>query len=241
MLENFILRKAKKIEEKRKSAQEKASNDYREQYEIAKERSKKIKDVLYKSLDEIESKMVIHPLYAKEGDRVILNRYNLKFSNCMNGWDGGPGCFLFSCGDEDRNRVIFALITRVYVDRSYSLEMIDRFVDRSDLNVLEKLNCSQIESMFKKYIYDVNPDASETLGMYIGAKFVPEAAFKPSWGLSITSFLPIGCDEAKVTQEIWEEEVRIKAQLDILNEDKKRLEKRLCEIDEMYKGIRTIR
>lgn len=241
MLENFILRKAKKIEEKRKSAQEKIVKENRERYEIEKERSNKLKNILYKKLDDVESKMVPSSLYARKGDRVILNKYEMKFSSCMNSWDGGPRCFLFSCGDEDRNRVIFALITRVYVDRSYSLEMIDRFVENSDTAALEKLSNTQAEYMFAKYISKVNPDAAETLGMYFAAKFAPEAVFKPSWSLNLSSFLPLSCDEAKVTQEIWEEEVRIKSQLAILREDQRKLEERQREIDEMYKGIRIIR
>lgn len=240
MFKQMLLAYAKKIQAKEDAKlakiQEEDSKRREDYYKVKAD----ARIILRDEIDRVAKTLNPDPNYAKEGDRAILNIYQLKFKGEMNGWDGGPNCLIGSQRDPIESP-IFVKIDKISVDKSYATEMVDRFLDDVHRINLLKMDKGTLISNFKNYASrSIGHGDPKNLGLYFSATFDTYNSFKPVWSLSLSSFLPESAPEAKLTEEIWKEEIEIKTALKKINERKTSLELRLREIGESYRGIKII-
>jgi hypothetical protein len=243
MFENFFIKRAEKIQAKRKAEQDKQHEAWKKQSDEMFALNQKAKDILYAEIDKVAEKMKPHSQFVKEGDRAILNIYKMIFSDEMDGWDGGAGVLKNHWNRVDEKDVpIFVTIKNISVDKSYAHEAVDKFlyqVESSKLKIMIDQGILPIH--FRAYLDRCKYTGfGLTYGLYFSATFDTEISFKPRWSLSLTCFLKEGTEAAIETEKIWREEIDIKEQREILNERKKQLEERQREINEQYKGIRIL-
>ena len=167
-------------------------------------------------------KLEDQPKELEVGDRVIINKYELKNSS-SNAWDLGARSL---CGNnykfnETHHGPIYAEITDIYVDTSLAFEMMEKFLDNLGYTYFgygegERIPGlpSSIGKKFTEWLrsrktYNYNT-ITDVFGLYVGVKFKLENIdFDPKWGLNINSFLKVDSEEGKKTTEIWniEEEI----------------------------------
>jgi hypothetical protein len=244
MFEKWILKRAKKIEAKKKIIQAAAAKVYTANYERKKLVETEAKKILYHFVDEIASKMVPDPRAVKEGDRAILNIYQMIFDSLPDSWDGGAGVLQTHTPEDQKKVPMFVTIKKISVEKSQVRDRIDNFLSNTMSDALNTMiNTSTVLENFRKTYTgrSASNEYHENLGMYFSATFDTETTFKPTWTLNIGSFLKEGTEEANITAKIWKEELDLKKELTELNKRKEELNKRKIEIDERHRGIRIVR
>lgn len=206
ILDNWVLKRAEKINKQ----QQEIIVSKLELETKQKEHCKSIKTLIESEIERIAKKYAKEPTHFKIGDKVILNKFNLKFSG-VNGWDGGVNSLLNHIPKEEIKEPITMIITDIYVDKSWANEMIDKFFDNYSKEwVYEKV---QITNAWNVYIYwfiEHTKNRNITYcGLYKTAKFNYEGSFQPKWGLNINSFHAYGTNEYQKTWDLWEKEIKL--------------------------------
>lgn len=240
---NWILSRAAKITAKNESIK---ANEI-EKHRLARELSLLIKGQTLEKLNEfIDIKIEEFqktPCHINEGDTAILNIYNLGRSG-NNGWDGGPYSLLQHIPIEERTRPVIVKITKLYVDRSLSSDLIDKFYDDYSEAILENaLLTDSITKLYTRWINDHRPKGGmigDQFGLYWTAHFDYDSSFKPKWGLNSNSFLPQGTPEFDETCSIWAEEILLDTESRKIDEEIKQLRSRRAQIQEKYHNIKLI-
>jgi len=244
MFEKWILKRAKKISEKTEKFQEEKKANEEAVRNRNKEIVQKASNILYEYVNNVATKMIDDYRAVKEGDRAILNIYQLIFDNYPNSWDGGANVLLTHTPEADKTTPMFVTIKKVSPEKSQVYDRIDRFLYQREASYLEDLmNSNALIQTFKNQFLKSDGTKvkdEKNLGMYFSATFETETSFHPVWTLSTSSFLKVGTPEADLTEEIWKEELTIKAEYAKLNERSKELNERSKQINEKYRGIRVI-
>jgi hypothetical protein len=184
------------------------------------------------------------PTHLKVGDRAILNYYSIKYSG-RNGWDGGVSSLLNHVPQEERTLPVTVIITQIYVDTSYSNELIDRFFqNHANQWLYENVKPEKAWSFYLTWLKQIRfkdgINTRELLGLYKTAHFNYEGSFKPKWGLNVQSFHPEGTPEYTKTYELWSKEIGINLKRVELNARMKELNDEMKQIDEGYRNIRVV-
>ena len=133
-------------------------------------------------------------LRIKAGDEAVVNIYNLA-KDSRNGWDGGAGVYLDFIPKGSKLQGVKVKITEVYLDRSFTDELVDRFLNKYTTQELKKItyNGSMVWQGFCDF---TNKRAEGSMfgrfGFYWAAKFQTRIPFQPKWGLNINSFFVKG-------------------------------------------------
>jgi hypothetical protein len=184
------------------------------------------------------------PNHIKVGDRAIINYFSIKYPG-RNGWDGGVSSLLNHIPDEERTAPVTVIITQIYVDTSYSNELIDKFFGNHSAQWL--YGNVKLERAWDFYLTWLKVRRSkdglntrELLGLYKTAHFNYEGSFKPKWGLNVYSFHPEGTPEYTKTYELWVREIEINLKRAELSAKMKELNDEMKQVDEEYRGIKVI-
>lgn len=133
-------------------------------------------------------------LRIKAGDEAVVNIYNLA-KDSRNGWDGGAGVYLDFIPKDNKLQGVKVKITEVYLDRSFTDELVDRFLDKYTTQELKKItyNGSMAWHGFCEFTKGRAGDSMfGRFGFYWAAKFQTRIPFQPKWGLNINSFFAKG-------------------------------------------------
>lgn len=184
------------------------------------------------------------PEHIKIGDRAIMNYYSIKYPG-RNGWDGGVTSLLTHTPQEERTTPVTVIITKIYVDTSWSNELIDRFFENhGDQWLYENVKLERAWDFYLSWLKRKRNaeglNTYELLGLYKTAEFNYDGSFKPKWGLNIYSFHPEGTPEYQKTYELWAREIEINIKRSELNAKMKELNDEMKQIDEEYRGIKII-
>ncbi len=181
--------------------------------------------------------------HIKVGDRAIMNYFSIKYPG-HDGWDGGVGSLLNNIPQEERTAPVTVIITRMYVDTSWSNELINKFFENHSAQWLyENVKIERAWDFYlswlklRRLIEGMN--TRELLGLYKTAHFNYDGSFKPKWGLNIYSFHPEGTPEYEKTYQLWAKEIEINLKRAELNAKMKELNDELKVIDE-ERGIKVI-
>jgi co-chaperonin GroES (HSP10) len=204
ILDNWALKRAEKIN---KQQQEIIASKL-ELEAKQKEHSKNIRIVIESEIEKIAEQYAKEPTHFKIGDRVILNKFNLKFSG-VNGWDGGVNSLLNHIPKEEIKNPVTMIIIDIYVNKSWANEMIDKFFDNHTREwVYEQV---QTVNAWNVYIHWFNEYTKNRnyYGLYKTALFDYKCSFQPKWGLNINSFHAYDTNEYNKTWDLWEKEIKL--------------------------------
>jgi hypothetical protein len=184
------------------------------------------------------------PVHLKVGDRAIMNYYSIKYSG-RNGWDGGVSSLLNNIPQDERTSPVTVIITQIYVDTSWSNELIDKFFENhGDYWLYDHVKIERAWEFYLNWLkIRRSKDASNTselLGLYKTAHFNYEGSFKPKWGLNVNSFHPEGTPEYTKTYDLWIREIEINLKRAELNTKLAELNDEMKVIDEEYRNIKVI-
>jgi len=224
IFDRWILAKAEKIQASKKE-ELKIETVTRS---VAIEREKKLKSILIDFIEkQAEIKEAEGKIHLKSGDQTVLNYYGIPFDS-TNGWDGGVSG-LFRNFKEKITKPVTAKIEKVHVNRSFSYELVDRFMDGIKIDwYYPDRELVVIDSFvqWRKQAYS-NP-VIDIYGLYFEATFVlDDIDFKPVWGLNAYCFLPDTMEEYQITYDCWNEELRIQTEVDELGKKQNDLSERL--------------
>jgi hypothetical protein len=191
-------------------------------------------------MDEYEKQ----PTHLKVGDRAIMNYYSIKYSG-RNGWDGGVSSLLNNIPQEERTSPVTVIITQIYVDTSWSNELIDKFFENhEDIWLYDYVKIERAWDFYLSWLKNIRSNYAvntrELLGLYKTAHFNYEGSFKPKWGLNVNSFHPEGTPEYTKTYDLWSREIEINLKRAELDVRKKELNDEMKIIDEEYRNIKVI-
>ena len=204
ILDNWALKRAEKINKQ----QQDIIVSKLELEAKQKEHSKNIRIIIESEIEKIAEQYAKEPAHFKIGDRVILNKFDLKFSG-VNGWDGGVDSLLNNIPKEEIENPVTVIIKDIHVDKSWTNEMIDKFFDNHAKEwVYEQV---QTANAWNVYIYWFNEYTKNRnyYGLYKTALFYYKSSFQPKWGLNINSFHAYGTNEYKKTWDLWEKEIEL--------------------------------
>jgi hypothetical protein len=241
-LDKWALKRAEKI--KQKEALEQKERE--EQSRKYSDHKAKIENEIRKNIHALMEEYEKGEEHIKVGDRAILNYFSIKYPG-RNSWDGGVGSLLNNIPAEERIAPVVVKITKMYVDSSFSNELIDRFFDNFSLDWLyytyKVEDAWQCYLNWRKHALKKNGEDIESLskviGLYKTAHFEYEGSFKPKWGLNINSFHREGTPEFEKTFELWSREIEINRKKQELNLELQKLEAEMKQIDEEYRGIKV--
>lgn len=182
--------------------------------------------------------------HIKVGDRAIMNYFSIKYPG-RNSWDGGISSLLNNIPQEERTAPVTVIITKIYVDISWSNELIDKFFENHSVQGLyENVKIGRAWYFYLNWLKNIRNknglSTPELLGLYKTAHFNYEGSFKPKWGLNIYSFHPEGTPEYEKTYQLWVREIEINMKRAELNAKMKELNDEMKQIDEEYRGIKVI-
>jgi len=235
IFDNWALKRAEKIkhrealEQREREETSKKHSDHRSkiEYEIRRHIS---------ALMEEYEKMECH---IEVGDRAIMNYFSIKRPG-RNSWDGGVASLLDRIPKEERTQPVIVNITKLYVDTSFSNELLDRFfLEHSSEWLFE--SC-KVENAWKSYqawrrhhlsrarekaLNDV-----QMVGLYKTAHFDYEGSFKPKWGLNVNCFHKDGTPEFENTFNLWSREIEINRKKEEVRKELQKLEEELQKLEE---------
>jgi hypothetical protein len=244
MIGNYWKRFVQKEAYRYKKEEEDKIAESNEAYERMKKMKSSIRSYI---IDRLNSEKVryeeMYPEPFSVGDVLILNRYGIG-KESSNGWDCGAHGLLSCVDKEDRKSPIIVRVTKCSITTSFSEEVIDRFIDQVDLNMLYDRYLTEKESAFRSFCryfssYTSMPIPNH-LGMYWDVYFETAIKFQPKWGLNFQSFHRATSEEGKLTAQLWEEESAIENELIQIEERRRDLESQKRNIDEKYRGIKYI-
>lgn len=212
LFKSWILRKAEEIKAKEEEAAANQRKLQEELWESDRLLVRSLKDTIYVELDKIAEAKLSEPCHIAVGDRVIINYFSIGREG-RNGWDGGPTTLLTNIPENERNTPVTAIITDLYVDKSYAHELIDKFFENHRAEWLRKNVNVKVETAWYVYAKWLAARSSQLLGdrfgLYKTAHFDYEGSFKPKWGLNVDSFLKEGTPEFDKTYDLWSREIEI--------------------------------
>lgn len=241
ILDKWVLKRAEKIQAADKAKREEQQRLYSERMEHSRKIRNEANEILRKFIDEKAKELEKTPCHIEVGQTAILNIYSIG-RNGNNGWDGGPRSLLNNLESKIKEPVTVK-ITDIYVDESLAEEIMDKYVDNHSQERLEEL--LKTEALVKNYqvwleIRKKSQSLGNEYGLYRTALFDTDDEFKPKWGLNIDSFLPYGSKEYQETYNVWEQEIDLYRNKEMIDLRIKELEQQKREIDEKYKGIKYI-
>ena len=133
-------------------------------------------------------------LQIKAGDEAVVNIYNLA-KDSRNGWDGGAGVYSDFIPKDNKLQGVKVKITEVYLDRSFTDELVDRFLNKYSVQELKKMTYNG-SMAWQSFCDFTNRRGGNSIfgrfGFYWAAKFQTRIPFQPKWGLNINSFFVKG-------------------------------------------------
>lgn len=219
LVDKFILSSAKRIEDKKKAAEELERNEREDANKLYKTYEVKAEELINEFIDTVEEKMRTKGCHLEPGVNAILNYYELDYP-CINGWDSGPHAILSNVTLDENRTPLFVKIISVEVSKSYYGECLDRFFNVYYGDHLKRaLDEGEVVQWFMAFMQ--NRTWSENYGLYWNAQFEPvNFSFNPTWGLNAGSFLDASTNGAIFTKRYW---------------------KRRCKIESKWKTIRSER
>ena len=240
IFDKWALRRVEKIKKLESEEQKKRDNIQINH----KEHRNAIKKIIESEVDKIAQDYDKENVHIKVGDLTILNYYSIKYPG-TNGWDGGCNSLIRHIPKNERTKPITVIISRIYVDKSFSDELIDMFFNNHSNEWLS--HNVKLESAWGIYFTwlkhkrkSENMNSRELLGLYKTAHFDYEGSFKPKWGLNVYSFHLEGTLEFQKTYDLWVREIEIDLKRAELNSKLEELKNEMKFIDEEYRNIKVI-
>jgi hypothetical protein len=263
IFEKHIVNWALKIQDSKEAQRHMINKKDVDKWKEVKEKINKLESEIYQWYDEYIKTFDINEYYKlrtgvdldfAEGDIVILNKYGLRMDS-NNPWDVGAKLLLRRGGyDYDKNPApLFCKITKIYVDKSYLIELVDKFFDSYNYDEILSLN-NNIVNIYNVWLekrgrdhtkYSHRPiDYSNSIFeyncLYVGATFETiNYDFQPNWGLNIFSFLNSTSEEGKLTTETWREIHDINVKIEELNKKEKELKISLLSAEKNIEKFKT--
>jgi hypothetical protein len=246
LLDQWAIKRTATLNERKVATEKKQRAENEASYALQMQLRRDAKAIIKDEMIKIGSKMLDHKDHVEVGDRVIFNVYELDYK-CYNSWDGGPRSVITNVKKEEFHCPIFATVTEIRVSHSFSDDMIDKFLDNFNHNVIKQV--MDAGRLFDKYsswfsIYATNTLSffKGNLGLYKDVFFTIEGTtFQPRWGLNKGCFLKAESPSGIITAKVWEEEIEIAEKLEAIRGKEKALRLRKEQIDAEYKGITVIR
>jgi hypothetical protein len=215
-----------------------------EKFESYVNHRKAIREEIEKNIQLLIEDYEKTPTHINVGDRAIMNYFSIKYPG-RNGWDGGVSSLLNNIPQEERTAPVTVIITQIYVDTSWSNELIDKFFENhGDYWLYDHVKIERAWEFYLNWLkIRRSKDASNTselLGLYKTAHFNYEGSFKPKWGLNVNSFHPEGTPEYTKTYDLWIREIEINLKRAELNTKLAELNDEMKVIDEEYRNIKVI-
>ena len=237
LIDKFILAAAKRVEAKKKAAEELERKEREDLNKIYKEYETEAEKLIDEFIDTIEEKMYNEGCHLEPGVHAILNYYDLDYT-CRNGWDHGPDAILSNVTVDEKRAPLFVRITDVKVNRSYYHECLDTFFNASIYygdHLKRALDEEAVVQWFMNFMQ--NRNWSENCGLYWYAQFEPvNFIFNPTWGLNAGSFLDASTNGAIFTKRYWKQKGEILEAWEEANYEKKQFEKIEAEMLEKYRN-----
>jgi len=236
IFDKWALKRADQIKQREADEHKKRQERFESYVNHRKAIRKKIEKNIQLLIEDYEKT----PTHVNVGDRVILNYFSIKYDG-RNGWDGGVSSLLNHIPKEEMTQPVTVIITKIYVDTSYSNELIDRyFENHSDEWLFNTVKINHAWSSYRGWLKHRNPDLPIKVGLYKTAEFKYEGSFQPRWGLNVKSFHREGTSEFDKTYELWAKEIEINLKRNELNIKLKELNDQMKFIDEEYRNIKVI-
>lgn len=235
LVDKFILSAAKRIEAKKKAAEELERKEREDVNKLYKSYEVKAEELINEFIDTVEEKMRTEGCHLEPDVHAILNYYELDYP-CINGWDSGPHAILSNVTIDEKRTPLFVKIISVEISKSYYDECLDRFFNVYYGDHLKRaLDEGAVVQWFMKFMQ--NRTWSENYGLYWNAKFEPvNFSFKPSWGLNAGSFLDASTNGAIFTKKYWKRRGEILEAWEEANYEKKQFEKIESKMLEKYRN-----
>ena len=208
-IDKLIVKRANSIQWKEK--RRKAETEEREKKILQSDRLflRQCRDRINIELEKMIEQKMKEPMLVeiKAGDEAVVNIYNL-IKKSRNDWDGGAEFYSKYIPMDDRINGVNVKITEVYLCRSLTDELVDRFLDKYSVEELKKLtyNGSMIWQRFCDFTEKGSREGSYSFfgrfGFYWAAKFETRIPFQPKWGLNLNSFFVKGEKGYEETIEI---------------------------------------
>jgi hypothetical protein len=220
--ENWILSRAKKIEQK-------AINSKKVEIEKSNIIMKMIKEHSKVLLEEIVSN--IQKPKWEVGKELYLNVYNSESEfEQLYGWDGGYRALLNLITEDEQTVIPTVVVKSVSVESLWFDELVERFADFR-ANELDAKDYNVFKARFKSYIDErglSNPEVKRNLGVYYEVRFEPKTfKFSPHWGLSEYSWIDPASSKSQKVKEVWEKKQVLNKQRHLIEIELKGLEKEI--------------
>jgi len=246
LLDQWAIKRTATLNERKVATEKKQRAENEASYALQMQLRRDAKAIIKDEMIKIGAKMFDQKDHIERGDRVIFNVYELDHK-CQNSWDGGPGSVIRNIKKEEIHGPVYATVTEIRVSHSFSDDMIDKFLDNFNHEVIKKV--MEAGRLFDKYsswfgVYASNTSSffKENLGLYKDVFFsVEDVSFQPNWGLNKGCFLKADSSAGIITAKVWEEEIEIAEKLEAIRGKEKALRLRKEQIDAEYKGITVIR
>ena len=235
LLDKFILSAAKRIEAKKRAAEDLKRKQREEVNILYKEYELEAEELINDFIYTIEEKMRTKGCHLKPGTHAILNYYELDYP-CRNGWDIGPDAILRNVTIDERRTPLFVKITDVNIDRSYYDSCLDKFLNVYYVDHLKKaLNTGTVIEWFVKFMQ--NRKWTDNHGLYWNAQFEPlNFSFNPKWRLNAGSFLDASTNGAILTKRYWKQKGEVLKAWELANYEKQQFDRIEVETLEKYRN-----
>ena len=219
LVDKFILSAAKRIEAKKKAAEELERKEREDVNKLYKTYEVKAEGLINEFIDTVEEKMRTKGCHLEPGVNAILNYYELDYP-CRNGWDSGPHAILSNVTLDEKRTPLFVKIISVEVSKSYYDECLDTFFNVYYGDHLKRaLDEGAVVQWFMKFMQ--NKTWPDNYGLYWYAKFEPvNFSFKPSWGLNAGSFLDASTNGAIFTKKYWKRRGKIESKWETIRSER---------------------
>ena len=140
VLNNWILKKAKDLNEKSEAEAKERRKKRESEIERRKQKEDHVRKVIYEMLDEEQMKMVMtynNKYQIFPNDCVILNIYDL-IKPSINSWDLGVNAILNCVSDDEKAKPIIVQVNGIEINHSYADEVIDKKLSR---RILQDITC----------------------------------------------------------------------------------------------------
>lgn len=249
LLDQWAIKRAATLNKKKEATEKKQRAESEASYALQLQNRRDAKAIIKNEMIKIGAKMFDQKDHVEIGDKVIFNIYELDHK-CQNSWDGGPGSAVRNINKEELHGPVYATVTEIRVSHSFSDDMIDKFLDNFNYEVITKVMAAgrlfdKYSSWYAGYCNNAMGTShffKDNLGLYKDVFFIIEGTtFQPKWGLNKGCFLKADSPAGIITAKVWDEELDIARKLESVRGQQKALQLRKEQIDEQYRGIKIIR
>ena len=229
MFENWILGRAKKIEERQEKQRKSKLSPVSSFHEL------RTKVLEYAKQLEAEIVPNMKPKW-KTGDILILDVFFVNPLEQLRSWDGGANVLINCIQPNELNTVPTVSVRKVEIATLLFYEKVDKFTEyMSEDEALDVVNSYEsFKILFRSYIDKfalsscINTEVKENFLLYFDVMFDPVSfSFAPNWGLSEYSWIDSTTRNAKKVKSIWEKKRKLMSNLEMTRNKMQELTKKI--------------